>query len=375
MKNADALFLGLMSGTSMDGIDAAIVRLGDRRCDVIASNCAEYSDAVRSALRSLRDDPDACTIDDIGRLDTAVGKCFAAAANEVLDSAHVRREDIVAIGSHGQTLRHHPNGKLPYTMQVGDPNIIASQTGITVVADFRRADLAVGGQGAPLAPAFHKWLFADNSANRAVLNLGGIANVTIIPVGDGPVVGFDTGPANILLDAWIRKHLGRDYDQDGSWAAHGKPAEQLLDALLQDNYFSLMPPKSTGFEYFNLAWLESKVAKSATVPSHQDVQATLVELTCRSVSEALRRHAPTTSEIFVCGGGIHNLHLCVRLAANLPGVRIDSTAVHGLDPDWVEASAFAWLAKCRIEGVPGNLPSVTGASRPAVLGGVYCSTH
>jgi anhydro-N-acetylmuramic acid kinase len=306
----------------------------------------------------------------LGKLDRDVGECFADAVAVVLSKNRIATENIVAIGSHGQTLRHQPGAMPPFTLQVGDPSVIAARTGITVVADFRRGDMAVGGQGAPLAPAFHQWLFWHDNSNRVVLNIGGIANITVLPA-NGPVTGFDTGPGNTLLDAWVRQHHNRDFDLDGSWASQGQASEELLLALLQDRYFAERPPKSTGFEYFNLEWLERKFAESRVHPAKQDVQATLAELTCRSIADAITLHAPGTKDVFVCGGGFHNRDLMRRLGPRLRGVSIQSTSAHGLDPDWVEAAAFAWLAKRRISGEPGNLPSVTGASRSVPLGGIF----
>ncbi len=372
MKRADQLFLGLMSGTSMDGIDAALVRFGNKHCDVVAAACIPYPDSLRLGLRAVRQDPGTCTIDMLGQLDREVGECFADAASEVLSKNRTAPENIVAIGSHGQTLRHQPDAKPPFTLQIGDPSIIAARTGITVVADFRRADMAVGGQGAPLTPAFHQWLFWRDKSNRVVLNIGGIANITVLPA-HGPVTGFDTGPGNTLLDAWVRRYHNRDFDFEGSWAAQGLVSEKLLVAFMQDRYFAERPPKSTGFEYFNLGWLEGKIAECKVRPAEQDIQATLAELTCRSIADAIMLHASGTTEVFVCGGGFHNHDLMQRLSRRLSGVNIQSTSTHGLDPDWVEAAAFAWLAKRRISGEPGNLPSVTGATRPVPLGGIFAA--
>ncbi|MDH4046784.1 MAG: anhydro-N-acetylmuramic acid kinase [Gammaproteobacteria bacterium] len=371
MKKAGKLFLGLMSGTSMDGIDAAVVRLGDRSCEVIAGQCMAYPDSVRKALRAIRQEPETCSIDQLGQLDSQVGECFAAAAKAALDSAGARHTDIVAIGSHGQTLRHLPDADPPFTLQIGDPNIIAARTGITVVADFRRRDVAEGGQGAPLAPAFHSWLLADEQQDRAVLNIGGIANLTALPAGSATVTGFDTGPGNTLLDAWISQHRNIDFDDNGDWAARGQASDELLDAMLQDPYFALRPPKSTGFEYFNLAWLAQMISRVGSKLSPQDVQATLLELTCRSVADAVRQYSSSVATLFICGGGVHNKQLVLELGRALTGIDIRSTATQGLDPDWVEAAAFAWLARCRIEGSPGNLPSVTGASRSAIIGSIF----
>ncbi len=370
MTHADPLYLGLMSGTSMDGIDVAVVRFGDHKCEVVAAACVTYPDSIRNDLRSLRQGTGTCTIDMIGQLDRMVGECFADAAVEILSQNRINPANIAAIGSHGQTLRHQPEAVPPYTMQIGDPSIIAARTGIPVVADFRRGDMAVGGQGAPLAPAFHEWLLRHDSIDRVALNIGGIANITTLP-SRGPVTGFDTGPGNTLLDAWARQQLDRDFDFEGSWAAGGAVSQKLLDAMMRDPYLAEPPPKSTGFEHFNLEWLETMIAASLALPAAQDVQATLAELTCRSIADAITAHASGTAEVFVCGGGFHNNDLMRRLRGRLRGVSIQSTSVYGLDPDWVEAAAFAWLAKRRIAGEPGNLPSVTGAERRALLGAIF----
>jgi anhydro-N-acetylmuramic acid kinase len=280
----------------------------------------------------------------------------------------VPAREVTAIGSHGQTVRHQPDGRRPYSLQIGNPDIIATGTGVTTVADFRSADIAAGGQGAPLVPPFHDWLFASPGESRVILNIGGIANVTILPPDERPVIGFDTGPGNTLMDRWIHRHRGKSFDEGGAWAASGEVDDALLERLLSFGYFRLDPPKSTGLEDFNLDWLDRHEV-GAYEPA--DVQATLAELTARSVAMDVRRHADEANQLFVCGGGAHNSHLMQRLAANLPDVRIDTTLAVGLDPDWVEAIAFAWLAMRTIRNEPGNLPSVTGASRKVVLGTIH----
>jgi anhydro-N-acetylmuramic acid kinase len=355
-------YVGLMSGTSMDGIDAALVDFGEHRCDVRATLSARYPDELSKALLQASRTPAECTIDVVGNLDRWVGECFRDAALALLVQNDVSAVEVTAIGSHGQTLRHQPRAARPFSLQIGDPNIIATGTGITTVADFRRADIALGGEGAPLAPAFHQWLFADEDANRAVLNIGGIANVTLLLASSSTVKGFDTGPGNTLLDSQSRQHLKKSYDEDGAWAAEGTVSEELLEQLLSDKYFSLPPPKSTGFEYFNAHWLKSKAV---------DIQATLAELSARSIASAILEHAPEVSEVLVCGGGVHNRDLMQRLTTCLADITVASTENHGLHPDWVEAAAFAWLAKRRLEGKPGNLPEVTGAGRAEVLGALY----
>ena len=368
-----SLFIGLISGTSMDGIDAALVEFGDHTCRVRATRSTPYPDELREALLSASRTPAECTVDKIGSLDRWVGECFRDAANALLQENDVIASSVTAIGSHGQTLRHQPRAARPFTMQIGDPNVIVAGTGITTVADFRRRDVAAGGEGAPLTPGFHHWLFADTAANRAVLNIGGIANVTLLLASESAVTGYDTGPGNTLLDAWARQHLDQPFDADGAWAASGDISEALLEAMLSDRYFELPPPKSTGFEYFNLGWVTraiGTVGEDAT-PSAADVQATLAELSARSIAVSMLQSAPVIERVLVCGGGVHNADLMQRLGGYLSGVEVVSTAAHGLDPDWVEAAAFAWLASRCLDGEPGNLPEVTGAARPEVLGGIY----
>ena len=366
----DSLYIGLMSGTSMDGIDAALVEFGDRQCKVSATLRHQYSDELRSELTSAIREPEHCTVDAIGRLDNWVGESFRDATLELIAKAKIKAGRVVAIGSHGQTLRHQPRVDRPFTLQIGDPNIIASGTGITTVADFRRRDVALGGEGAPLLPPFHHWLFSDKKANRVVLNIGGMANVTILPAGSDEVTGFDTGPGNTLLDAWIQVCKGEKFDEAGNWAKSGEISSGLLELLLRDPYFAMPPPKSTGFEYFNLMWLRQALAGVGEV-SDVDVQATLCALTARSIADAISAFAPDTSELLVCGGGIDNTELIRWTGSALAAVNVHSTADFGLEPDWVEAAAFAWLAKRCLDKKPGNLPGVTGASRAAILGGIF----
>ena len=361
-------YIGLMSGTSMDGIDAALVRFGRRQADVVATRARPYPETLRHALRKAVATPVDQPIDNIGGLDRQVGECLRDAAVELIAGSGVAAQEIVAIGSHGQTVRHQPDGLRPYTLQIGNPDLIARGTGITTVADFRSADIAAGGQGAPLVPPFHDWLFGRGEAGRVILNIGGIANITILDSGDAPVRGFDTGPGNTLLDQWCLRHCGEPFDRDGAWAASGNSDASLLATLLAYEYFRLSPPKSTGVEEFNLAWLAHFDVESLPAA---DVQATLAELSARSIAADIAKHAPGTGEIFVCGGGAHNLDLMKRLRRNLPETDIETTAVAGLDPDWVEAVAFAWLAMRTMNDETGNLPSVTGASRKVVLGKLH----
>ncbi len=362
------LYIGLISGTSMDGIDAVLVSIADEAFELHETHVHRYPAELGGALRSLMTTPDACGLDKLGALDRWIGECFRDAALALIENSAVSAADIVAIGSHGQTLRHQPDGLRPFSLQVGDPATIAAGTGITTVADFRRADIAAGGQGAPLVPPFHEWLFRAPGEHRVILNLGGIANVTVLPGDDAPTTGFDTGPGNTLLDAWIGVHRSSRYDEDGLWAAAGNVVDDLLGEMIDDQYFKEPPPKSTGFERFNLEWL-----RGFDVDKHdpRDVQATLCELTAMSVAEAIDRYAPLTRETFVCGGGAHNGDLLQRLRRRLSNRRVENTLAVGLHPDWVEAAAFAWLAMRTIGKMTGNLPSVTGASHKVVLGAIH----
>jgi len=359
------VYIGLMSGTSMDGIDAALVRFGAADMEVLGTLAHPYAPSLRAQLIAARQDAGLRVPSDVPELDRAVGECFRDAANALLDATGIDPATVTGIGSHGQTLRHQPGGDRPFSLQIGDPELILAGTGITTVADFRAADIALGGQGAPLAPAFHEWLFRRPGVNRVVLNIGGIANVTMLPGDQAPATGFDTGPGNTLLDAWICRHRGAPCDREGAWAAAGTVDEDLLGRLLADPYFAASPPKSTGFEQFNLEWL-SPFGVEGLDPV--DVQATLCELTARTIADSV---GADVDEVLVCGGGVHNVELIRRLRSSLRGVSVISTSTAGLDPDWVEAVAFAWLAMRSLYGLPGNLPSVTGASRDAVLGVVH----
>jgi len=361
-------FIGLMSGTSMDGIDAVLTSFGDRTVTLHDTLSLPYPDRLRAELLDAVQDPEACTVDRIGLLDRWIGECFRDAVNALLEKSGTKPGDIAAIGSHGQTLRHQPDAERPWTLQIGDPATIASGTGIRTVADFRRADIAAGGQGAPLVPPFHDWLFGGDDVPRVILNVGGIANITILRGDSGPVTGFDTGPGNTLLDRWIKRHRDEAFDRYGDWAAGGTVIDELLERLLAASFFGRPPPKSTGLEDFNLGWI-ARHDPEAFDPV--DVQATLAELTAQSIAVAISDYAPDTRDVFVCGGGAHNTYLLGRLGKLLPKARIASTSEAGLHPDWVEATAFAWLAMRTLAGETGNLPSVTGASRKVVLGAIH----
>jgi len=371
MSAADAaqLYVGLISGTSADAIDAALVALTPS-VQLLHALTLPYPPRVRERVLDLIHDEDGTVgLDELGALDVEIGHAFAHAARTLLLQSGVDTARVRAIGSHGQTVRHRPRRDVPFTMQLGDPNVIAEATGITTVADFRRRDVAAGGEGAPLVPAFHATVLADERESRAVLNLGGIANLTLLPV-RGEVAGFDTGPANALLDAWTQRHRKVAHDAGGAWAATGRCDHVLLDRLMSDGYFARRPPKSTGREEFSLTWLDLALRTHHGLEP-ADVAATLVELTARSVAQALRMNLPAAARVIACGGGVHNTYLMQRLQSALGATPLESSVVHGIDPDFVEAMAFAWLAQRTLAGLPGNLVHVTGASGPRVLGAVW----
>jgi anhydro-N-acetylmuramic acid kinase len=365
------LYLGLMSGTSMDGVDAVLGEFDDGRfVRVVATRARRYPAALRAALLKLQREKPALTLDSLARLDNGVARTFAAAAAALLRHSGHAAADVRALGSHGQTVFHDPRGAHA-TVQLGNPALIATATGITTVADFRRADVALGGQGAPLAPAFHHALFADAGEPRCVVNIGGIANVTVLPDADAARVrGFDTGPGNGLLDEWTLAKRKQPFDRRGAWAATGTVDPQLLRALLAEPWLRRRPPKSTGRDQFNLAWAQRRFRTLAWLPP-ADVQRTFAELTACSIADAIARHAPGTRRVLVCGGGVRNAVLMQRLGQRLAPAAVESTAARGLEPQHVEGAAWAWLALRTVNGLPGSLPAVTGAKRAAVLGGIY----
>jgi len=363
------LFLGLISGTSMDAIDAALVDFDTSPLSLVAANALPFEPGLKSRIAALVDAPERVSLDEIGQLDVAVAQAFARSALQLMRDAGVSPGAVSAIGCHGQTLRHRTDLPIPFTWQIGDPNTLAELTGLDVVADFRRRDVAAGGQGAPLLPVFHDQVFRSDGEDRVILNLGGIANVTMLKRG-AVVSGFDTGPANRLLDAWIARHRPDAFDHDGAWAATGRSDPALLTELLDEPYLKQPPPKSTGRELFNLVWLDKKLGGIERRP--EDVQATLLEYTAATVAADVRRYAPDAS-VYVCGGGAHNPALLAALARRIAPNRVATTAALGLDPDYVEAIAFGWFARRTLAGLPSNAPSVTGARGPRVLGGIYLS--
>ncbi|MGY8871335.1 MAG: anhydro-N-acetylmuramic acid kinase [Pseudomonadales bacterium] len=361
------IYIGVMSGTSLDGIDVAAVRI-DEQLSFIKAQCFTIPEKVRQDILGLTQPTDN-EIEKLGRLDIELGRLFADSINQFLQSVPFDTRQIVAVGCHGQTVRHRPEAG--FTLQIGDPNTIAEITKLTVTADFRRRDIAAGGQGAPLVPAFHNNVFRSADKNRIILNIGGMSNITLLPADNSKTVtGYDTGPGNILLDAWINKHCGASYDKAGEWAASGQANQELLQQLLNLPFFTEAPPKSTGREQFHLDWLEQVIHNHQQI-SAVDIQATLLELTARSIADAINVENLVNPELYICGGGVHNNALTARLSSLVKHSHIGTTEELGLHPDWVEAAAFGWLAHQTIKQLSGNLPSVTGAAQERILGGIY----
>jgi len=369
-------YIGVMSGTSLDGIDVAIIEQQTAiPSKLIAAQTYPFEVNLRLGLQQLIETQQ-CELKRFGELDIALGKAIATAINKLLATTTLTATDIAAIGSHGQTVFHQPDSEDAFSLQIGNPNVIAELTNITTIADFRQRDMVLGGQGAPLVPAFHQGLFQTAEQNRVIVNIGGISNITTLPSStEKTVLGFDTGPGNALLDAWFSHHHdGQAYDYDGLWASSGNVNQQLLNMLLEDSYFKQTIPKSTGREYFHLNWLDhilEKCTHLALLP--QDIQASLVSLTVQTIAADIRRYADNSTAIYVCGGGAHNSYLMQQLQQALPNKAVLTTSELGLAPDWVEACAFAWLASQTLANKTGNLPAVTGASKTTVLGGIYSS--
>ena len=370
---SDGMYVGLMSGTSVDAVDSVLVRLDAAGVELLGKHEHAIPAATRERIAAISVAGPG-EIERMGPLDRELGLLFATATLELLAATNTPPNQVSAIGSHGQTIRHRPpsgatSDHQSFTLQIGDPNTIAENTGITTVADFRRRDIAAGGEGAPLAPAFHAAVFAKNGVNRAIVNIGGIANVTLLR-GEELHSGFDTGPGNTLLDHWIMRHAGEPFDRNGQWSAEGEVIPDLLELLLQHSYFGITGPRSTGKEAFNLAWLDNCLAGHRG-RSARDVQATLAELTAISIADGIQGNCRDVTEVYICGGGAHNTDLMRRLYHKLAPAQLDTTSVIGMDPDWVEAAAFAWLAGQTLGGLAGNAAAVTGAKGPRVLGGIY----
>ncbi|HFZ8996721.1 TPA: anhydro-N-acetylmuramic acid kinase [Citrobacter freundii] len=360
-------FIGVMSGTSLDGVDVVLAAIDEKMVAQQASLSWPIPVSLKQEILDICQGQ-TLTLSRLGQLDTRLGRLFAEAVNALLTREKLQPQDIVAIGCHGQTVWHEPMGDAPNTLQIGDNNQIVARTGITVVGDFRRRDMALGGQGAPLVPAFHHALLAHPDERRMVLNIGGIANLSLLIPGQ-PVKGYDTGPGNMLMDAWIWRQCGKPYDKDAQWASAGRVVVPLLQKMQSDPYFALPAPKSTGREYFNYGWIERQLAAFPAI-SAQDVQATLTELTAVTISEQVQLSGGC-ERLMVCGGGSRNPLLMARLAALLPGTEVITTDEVGISGDDMEALAFAWLAWRMLAGLPGNLPSVTGAAESSVLGAIF----
>lgn len=368
MKN---LFIGVMSGTSLDGIDVALCTFEADACELIATHFLAYPAELKLELLALHK-PEANELETALLLGNKLAILYAEAVNKLLVSAKKSANDIAAIGCHGQTIRHRP--ELGFTLQIGNAALLAELTNISVVSDFRSRDIAAGGQGAPLVPAFHKAIFASSKLNRAIINIGGIANITYLSKTDalqgfGSVIGFDSGPGNMLLDAWAKLKLGKDYDANGEWAATGVVLSTILDNMLAEPYFALPPPKSTGRDLFNDDWLKQHILYPHCRP--QDIARTIVELSAYTICQALTKYCPDVDEVYLCGGGARNTLLINTLKAMLKDSPVLDTDVLGVGVDWLEAVAFAWLAKQTLENKPSNLPAVTGAKGLRVLGAIY----
>lgn len=359
-------YIGLMSGTSLDGIDAVLAEIAPAgQARLLRSHYLPYPESLKAQLLALHS-PQPNEIHLAAAAANELARLYATAVVDLLDGTAAR--DVRAIGSHGQTLRHRPADG--YTLQIGNAALLAELTGIPVVADFRSRDIAAGGQGAPLVPAFHAQALRHSGIHRVIANIGGIANITDLP-GNGVVRGWDTGPGNMLLDAWIRHHTGANFDQDGAWAAGGTVHSALLQALGDHPYLRLSPPKSAGREEFNLDWLDTRLNAVDQLIEPRDVQATLLEFTAATLCDAVTRECPSAQEVYVCGGGTRNNALMERIKAKLPHLGVATTSALGIDPDWMEALAFAWLARQTLHHAAGNLPSVTGARGERVLGAIY----
>jgi anhydro-N-acetylmuramic acid kinase len=362
-------YIGLMSGTSLDGIDAALVDFSANQAQLVGFEYLPFPEDIQSAIQRLSKPDALISLKEYGAMDARLGHLFADIVNTLLAKADMPASSVKAIGSHGLTVYHAPEIKFPFSLQIGDPNVIAELTGITTVADFRRRDIAAKGQGAPLVPAFHQAVFQHPDEHRCIVNIGGIANITVLPKHQSSaVIGFDTGPGNTLMDLWIKLHRNLPYDKNGAWAKTGNIDHNLVELLKQDAYFSSAPPKSTGKEYFSLPWIYQYF--DAFSYKAEDIQASLCFLTAITICDAIKEHAPTTERILICGGGIHNEYLLELIQQNI-GCPVESTEQYGLHPDHVEAVAFAWLARQTLNNLPGNLKEVTGAIDSVILGGIY----
>jgi anhydro-N-acetylmuramic acid kinase len=358
------LYIGLMSGTSLDGIDAVLVDLSQSKPLQIAQHYLPFDDTLKNNLLELHL-PAHDELHQAQIIGNQLASMYAAAVAPLLAQAGISNKDVRAVGCHGQTIRHRP--EQGYSLQIGNAALLAELTGITVVSDFRSRDIAAGGHGAPLVPAFHDHVLRNPDIHRVIVNIGGISNLTSLPP-DTPATGFDCGPGNLLMDAWCMEHQGNAHDDNGAWAASGKVLPDLLRLMLAEPYFALPPPKSSGRDLFNIGWLQNKLQGDEDA---SNVQATLLELTCQSIALAIQKHCHGAKQIYICGGGAHNQTVFYRLAALLPDCSVEKTDALGVNGDYLEAIAFAWLAQQALQGKPANLPQVTGAKHPCLLGAVY----
>ena len=360
-------YIGLMSGTSVDAIDAVLMDFSQSDTYIVSKFTQTINHALRGEINSLIAEKK--LPNNYKEIDEQFAQASTNAAKELLNISSIKAQEIIAIGSHGQTIFHDPKGIPPISIQIGDPQKIADLTNILTVGNFRQADIDAGGEGAPLACAYHAAVLQNQNEERVVINLGGIANITKLPQNEtDPIIGFDTGPANTLMDAWIHKHLSKTFDQDGEWARSGKVNRELLEQMLLDEYFSALPPKSTGREHFNLEWLQHYLDDITASLSPEDVQASLLALTTYTVADSIDAWCPKTKKVLLCGGGSKNKFFVEQLDKILDKVSIKRTSDYGVPSEWMEAMAFAWLAKQNVENKPGNIPSVTGADKPILLG-------
>ena len=359
-------YVGIMSGTSLDGIDAVLTDLNSEPPLLLNTFYQPYDKNLRNQILDLHQSGNN-ELHLAAMLSNKLAHCYAETVINLLKKHKIKSQSVTAIGCHGQTVRHCPQSEMSYSIQLGNASLLAELTGINVVADFRSRDIAAGGQGAPLVPAFHKLLFQDPEISRVIVNIGGISNITSL-TSNTKIVGFDCGPGNILMDSWCQRHLGTTYDKNGTWAESGETIPALLEELMSLKFFSVPPPKSTGREVFNLTWLEKYLSGNENT---EDVQATLLQLTSRAITDTIPKWFPNTTEVYLCGGGARNIALISRIQISLPGKKVAPTDVLGINADWLEAFAFAWLAKQNIQGVPSSIPSVTNAKGERILGAIY----
>ena len=368
-------YIGVMSGTSLDAIDVALIETSPTdQPRLIVRHSAEFAAELQTTLTDLIRSQH-CQLSQLGELDVQLGHAYADAVNMLLNTSGISSAQIDGIGCHGQTIFHSPDSNYPFSMQIGNGNVVAEKTGITTVCDFRQRDIVNGGQGAPLVPAFHAAMFRSDSENRVILNIGGISNISILTADSHSVLqGFDTGPGNTLMDSWIQKHRQQAFDNEGKWAEGGKVNQTLLGQLKSDPYFKRKIPKSTGCELFNLNWLMRHLSHTETTElDAQDVQATLMAFTASSIADAIHQYASKTDKVYVCGGGAKNLALMRQLQQALDTIEVTTTTAIGIDPQWVEAAAFGWLAEQSLQHNALDLREVTGALSPSILGAVYWS--